>query len=626
MRPTYPIIATLVNGQVLSAEHLKTYNAALEYLLAESHAPFPLGGAMPSAYTDDSPSDTPHTAWSGYTRHAGNALQYCFQVGENSDNAGQEYHAIIQYYGDDSAYHTVGTVSGEGSAYLTGAIDISSALMTAGCIYEWRVQVYGNDVGTHSADDYNVSYQHWWMAEYRSVSAASWKVPHTFTCAGTSSATHFNDWKTDLDLIEAVIPDMQWLTGNSIIQTNSDTDWHEGIFRGAYPYRPDRLYLGLQCALTGGSDWQWRAAITDTNGSSVVFYTSGTIAGTGARDWDTATVEIDPGTTAGSLITAEGITLTRGSYYRVRLDTKKLTSNAEELVAYAGYMMRLSDGIPAAADELITNGGFETAGTGAPDLFDTWGEITESGGSIVDDTTIFHGGAHSAKLIQGTAAQTYIGQTQAATGSTSYVLSFYTRGDGSSSGQYQVNDTSGCIVGRASTGVSGTTWTQVTCQFWTSASATTVSPLLFSPSLLTGGTAWFDDVSLMKGTWQTLPTWAHGDIDVGPTNLNIVSQDIPIFNTHGNEQLFGSNLITPAYTGDGITERNHTGVHRKRWLHYLPLSGTIDPSMHYGDHSESETLVAGTTWTSLDLETVDNLSYGMYYDVKNALCAYEADD
>ena len=616
MRPRYPTLSDVATGQVLGAEQLKSYNAALEHLYAESHAPFPLGGAMLNRDTDHN-GTAPTYPWTGYTRHAGNALQYCFEIGEN-DGGGGSYHAIIQYYGDDQQYHTATTISGTGSATVSGVLDISGATLTPGEVTLWRVGVYGDD------DDYNVSYMHWWLGEYNTVGTATWAAPQAFTSGGTSSATHFNNWHTDLDLLNDVIPDMQWLTSNTVLQEHNDNDWH-AVFRGVYPYRPDQLYLALCGRLTGGYTWQWRADMEDTSAHTATIYTSGTIAGTGANDTQTTTVDLATGTAAGSALAAGTITLTLGSYYRVTLYAKKITTaNAEVLYAHYAYMMRLSDGEPNEASNLLTNGGFESRATG-------WTQSVGAGGFITYDGTAPYSGTLAARITAGTnTGITYLTQAVAATGARPYSLGFYTHGDGTNAGRYFVYDdtNSAYIITSTSTGVTGTAWAEVTNDFSTPATCGTMSLRLMCPNVL-GGTAWFDSVTLSKEAWEALPSWEHGDQDIGPTKLNIVSRNIPIFNSGGAEQLFGSNLVSPAYADEGTTERRHTGVHRKQYLHYLPINGTLEPTIHYGSNMTrqgTESLGAGTTWLNYDLEQIDNLCYGMYYDIKDAIAAYEADD
>lgn len=627
MKPKYPTLSDVADGQVLGAEQLKSYNAALEHLYAESHAPFPLGGAMLNRDTDHA-GTAPTYPWTGYTRHAGAALQYCFEIGEN-DGGGGSYHAAIQYYGDDQQYHTAATISGVGSATVSGVVDISGATLTPGEVTLWRVGVYGDD------SDYNVSYMHWWLGEYNTVGTATWATPHVFSASAIlpSQPADFNDWHTDLDLLNDVIPDMQWLTSNTVLQNNSDNDWH-AVFRGVYPYRPDQLYLALCGRLTGGYTWQWRADLEDTSAHTATIYTSGTIAGTGANDTQSTTVDLSTGTAAGSAIAAGTITLTLGSYYRVTLYAKKITTlNAEVLYSHYAYMMRVSDGEPNAVSNLLTNGDFETKGAGGADVFGSWTETAGStggaAGTIGFDATRYYAGTLSAMIVGGT-LNPYMTQSATTTAGMPYSLGFYTRGDGTNAGRYalRVGPAGAYIVPVTSTGVTGTAWTAVANDFTTPAGCTSVVVYFWGPTA-TGGTAWFDSVTLAKEAWAALPAWEHGDQDIGPAKLNIVSRNIPIFNSGGAEQLFGSNLISPAYADEGTTERRHTGVHRKQYLHYLPINGTLEPTIHYGSNMTrqgTESLGAGTTWLDYDLEQIDNLCYGMYYDVKDAIACYEADD
>lgn len=49
--------------------------------------------------------------------------------------------------------------------------------------------------------------------------------------------------------------------------------------------------------------------------------------------------------------------------------------------------------------ELISNGGFETAGAGGSDVFGSWTEFTNGSGTIADEGTIVDAGSHAAKLV-----------------------------------------------------------------------------------------------------------------------------------------------------------------------------------------------------------------------------------
>jgi hypothetical protein len=144
--------------------------------------------------------------------------------------------------------------------------------------------------------------------------------------------------------------------------------------------------------------------------------------------------------------------------------------------------------------ELVTNGGFETAGGGGADVFGSWAE-TPGWGSIADETTLVHSGSHAAKL-DGNA---YVLQQHAVTPGATYQLSLWTRGDGTHDGQVEVYDvTNGWVLlVHTMTGVAGTAYTQMTYPFTAPAGCTEIGVALWGYTV-TAGIAYFDDVSVKQ--------------------------------------------------------------------------------------------------------------------------------
>jgi len=154
--------------------------------------------------------------------------------------------------------------------------------------------------------------------------------------------------------------------------------------------------------------------------------------------------------------------------------------------------------------ELTDNGGFETAGAGGADVF-AYTQENAGDGSIADETVIVKSGGHAAKLTAGPSANTYIRPSQAGSDGNSLkvfpgmsvTLSFWTRGDGMNAGRYNVYDVtnSAWIRTTVSTGVAGTTYTQVSYSFTVPANCFVIQIGLFCPTA-SGGTCYFDDVSV----------------------------------------------------------------------------------------------------------------------------------
>lgn len=117
-------------------------------------------------------------------------------------------------------------------------------------------------------------------------------------------------------------------------------------------------------------------------------------------------------------------------------------------------------------------------------------------GAIAADTTTYHGGKQSAKLTAGSTTNTNIYQSIFTNPGKSVTLKFWTRGDGTYEGRYQIYSVSGStnIVATKGTGVTGTTWTEVSETFVVPASCYEVRIYLHCPSTNTG-IAYFDDVS-----------------------------------------------------------------------------------------------------------------------------------
>jgi len=148
----------------------------------------------------------------------------------------------------------------------------------------------------------------------------------------------------------------------------------------------------------------------------------------------------------------------------------------------------------------ILNPGFETAGGGGADVFADWWE-TASDGTIVRSTGAnqFHLGAAGCELTSGPLADgsVRVHQDFVVTPATNYVLSFWTRGDGSNPGNYSIFDLTGSawIVGPVvSTGVPGTSWQIVQVPFTTPAGCISLRVHFRGPTV-NGGIAYFDEAS-----------------------------------------------------------------------------------------------------------------------------------
>jgi len=151
--------------------------------------------------------------------------------------------------------------------------------------------------------------------------------------------------------------------------------------------------------------------------------------------------------------------------------------------------------------ELLTNGGFETcdgctANDDADDNFGTWIE-SQSEGKIDWRSDDVHGGSYSIKITRDTGA-TYLTQIFTVIPNKSYVLSFWTKGDGTNYGKYRIHDVTNStdIQTEVSTGVTAATWTQVSRTFDTPSGCVQVR-VYFVGSSVNGTSILYDDVSVL---------------------------------------------------------------------------------------------------------------------------------
>lgn len=152
-------------------------------------------------------------------------------------------------------------------------------------------------------------------------------------------------------------------------------------------------------------------------------------------------------------------------------------------------------------DNLILNPGFETAGGGDPDFFANWTESINTG--MIEQTSAegeVHSGTYAAKLTKTGSSTTQVYQAISVTPGASYRLSFWTRGNGTLQGRYSVYDVthSTFIQSITGTGVTSTTWTEVTYDFVAPVGCTSVRFPFYVPS--TNGSTWFDDISVRQAT------------------------------------------------------------------------------------------------------------------------------
>jgi hypothetical protein len=154
----------------------------------------------------------------------------------------------------------------------------------------------------------------------------------------------------------------------------------------------------------------------------------------------------------------------------------------------------------ACRNNLVSNGGFETSGTGGSDTFANWTESPSTTGSIIRTTTAseVHSGCAAAKLVG--QHNTNIYKLVTVTPLTSYCLTFWAAGSGGS-GRYVVRDWTQFPdlvypIPYTYTGA-GSTYAEVRRVFTTFADCTQILVGFTAPAG-SGGTAWVDDVQISR--------------------------------------------------------------------------------------------------------------------------------
>ncbi len=184
--------------------------------------------------------------------------------------------------------------------------------------------------------------------------------------------------------------------------------------------------------------------------------------------------------------------------------------------------------------ELLSNTGLEIAGSGDPDF---WGSWTESAGdgALADETSSFHGGARAAKATAGASANTYIKQAIAVTGGKTYKTTFWTRGDGTYSGQYALWDATNnmAITATTTASVTGATYTKITKYFTAPLTCSSAEIYLYCSSTNTGIT-YFDDISIAEVQVVSAESGTVKDEDGLAGGWNFEEASTPATDVSGN--------------------------------------------------------------------------------------------
>lgn len=223
-----------------------------------------------------------------------------------------------------------------------------------------------------------------------------------------------------------------------------------------------------------------------------------------------------------------------------------------------GPLAREYTGKTSTITNLLTNGGFETAGAGGADVWAFWSERV-SDGALADETSVVYsdGGGHAAKITSGASKDTWVWRPQILVipGET-YTLRMYVRGDGTNSGRYAIynNNDAGYITALTSVSVTSATYTLKEFTVVVPSTCNTIRVYLAGPNA-NGGIAYFDAVSLVPASTTAMKphgTYAFSGVTyASPTNpppiRNSTSQSLDGNNTY---VLLGSPAFNEFWNGD----------------------------------------------------------------------------
>lgn len=165
----------------------------------------------------------------------------------------------------------------------------------------------------------------------------------------------------------------------------------------------------------------------------------------------------------------------------------------------------------AESDELLVNGGFETADPTGVYTFEGWGNLGTDG-TISQSPLSPHSGTYCVSITAGASTNKQVGTSVRVRPGVTYEWTFWSKG--SAAGRYEVrnNADDSSVVALTSTGVTGTVWTQYTVQFTAPTGCNSVSIRLRCPAT-NGQTAFFDDTSMKAYEKTDLLTSWYTDAD-----------------------------------------------------------------------------------------------------------------
>ena len=332
--------------------------------------------------------------------------------------------------------------------------------------------------------------------------------------------------------------------GDGYIYVNDATKWYQGSFNNVVcraifyppshpiysePYKYSRyeiFYDPASITQTANGDYQIKivnSSNVSINYSSVGYSTpigtpiGNTYAGAGYQYILAGNANIpSEWTTYFSMFTGEsGGSI--GGYGHLRWGTARLkflqlvnyryrTENSGDSAEYLSDNLFIAEN-PTVGDNVITNGDFETSGSGGSDIFNNWTESVPSGATLSKDTNEFHSGTSSLKYVNGTANNYMeIYQSGVLENSTWYYIEYWAKAD-----EYiEFTNINGASLGVRFSLSGSTTSQRCISTSWEkyaivakSGSSTGNLSLILSPHTEnSGSTIWIDDIVVKKLKYQ----------------------------------------------------------------------------------------------------------------------------
>lgn len=335
----FPKIPQVADAMILSGAMCTAYNRGLRYLLGESHAPYSTHEVGPTLELENS-DNAWHTVWTGYIylRAKTNATLYWGYLVKWTGSS-TNWSAKLEFYSDDETWDLVFEETGTDAAYSweTGSKALSGEAITANTIYKLRLQLKTED---------DMSFRLYYFTE--ALAIQGWQGLDTHSEDDESHVDDFNDIRTDLNALNTTLSPVNPLARARYgAASDGISSSYRIAMRVAYCYRPHHLYCGIELHQdnpSGGREYQWKVDFIDENDQSAEIYESAETESPSEWFWDFEEIDLTAGDAATAL-TGAGITLSLGSYYRVKISARR-SSGSEELSIRGAIVARTSDQDP----------------------------------------------------------------------------------------------------------------------------------------------------------------------------------------------------------------------------------------------------------------------------------------